>query len=144
MDNNEEEKPKISKKIFIPLVILVIFGTYFGVSVVNPSLAIGWLWDMDIKQQLISANKIGLSHDPPIKIEVDGQPQELTLVKMRFVYANNDMTEERVQRAVEIFQELFTDPDNYHEIKHEDDTTIIEFSWKPEHKETSGILMPTT
>lgn len=132
--NEERERKKSRKKIYFSLSFLVMFVVLFGMTFIDPELMIGWIWDYDIEKQLVYANNQGLEYDPDVTITLNGEVQDIKKVKMRFTYENNDSTEMRVARAMELFDNLFSDPDKQSEIIRTEQTTIVQFTWQPEPK----------
>ncbi len=135
--DSEEKSNKISNRSVIGSVI----GLAIGISVlviifVNPILIIGHIWDFDIEQQLLQANNQGLEINPDLTLTLNDEIQEIRQVKMRFAYENTynnpDEVEIRVDRAIAVFENLFSDPDKSWIKEVTDDTTTIQFIWKPE------------
>jgi len=135
--DSEEKSSKISNRSVIGSVI----GLSIGIAVlviifVNPILIIGYIWDYDIEQQLLSANSQGLILDPDLTLTLNGEEQNIKQVKMRFSYENTYNNPEevkiRVDRAIMVFENLFSDPDKQWTKEVIDDRTTIQFVWKPE------------
>ena len=102
-------------------VLLLLTFTTQGVE-----FMLGWLWDYDIEQQLISTNNEVLKS---IIAEPDKQINE---IRMRFTYENNEMSDIRVDRAITVYKETFDNPENMYQISYEDKTTVVVFIWEPQ------------
>lgn len=123
------KEKKESKRIYFAMigvfgvlgVLLLLTFTTQGVE-----FMLGWLWDYDIEQQLISTNNEVLKS---IIAEPDKQINE---IRMRFTYENNEMSDIRVDRAIAVYKEIFDSPENMYQITYEDKTTVVVFIWEPQ------------
>lgn len=115
----EKERKKSNKKIYFSLSFLIMFVALFGMTFIDPELMIGWIWDYDIKSQLEFQNR-------------DGIEKNADVVKFRLTYENNDDTDLRVERAINVYINLFDNPENtwiVEKLKNSNVTTL-EFTWK--------------
>jgi len=112
----ERERKKSNKKIYFSLSFLVMFVALFGMTFVDPELMIGWIWDWDIRNQLEKVNDMA----------IENSQEE---IKFRLTYDNKDDTEIRIERAINVYLNLFEDQNTYI-VEKTQDQTVIEFSWK--------------
>ena len=144
-----EDKGPSKKSIYIFLGIILVALTLFVLTFTDEgvNLMLGWIWDYDIEIQLLNANKLALEKPEDVVIIEDGNGIPVPLgrpdvIKMRFTYDNNEMTETRINRSVEIFHTMFPDPENVHLIEYGEETSFVEFTWKPLEPKPKGILVP--
>ena len=115
----ERKRKKSNKKIYFSLSFLIMFVALFGMTFIDPELMIGWIWDYDIKSQLEFQNR-------------DGIEKNADVVKFRLTYENNDDTDLRVERAINVYINLFDNPENTWIVEKLNDSnvTTLEFTWK--------------
>ena len=124
-NHREEDEDRTSNRgIYLCAIILSIIITIFAISIVDPVLLIGGIWDWDIQDQLLKANNNavqGLSNE-----------KESVMVYYRFIYEKNPDTEIRIARAIKVFENTFDHPDNNFEVKRFENSTLLEFTWQAE------------
>ncbi len=120
MKKFETEEQK-RKKTDIKTSVIIIIATIFIVSVVYniifPMTLIGMIWDYDIRSQLEYQNQ-------------DGIEKNADEVRFRLTYENNDETDLRVERAVNVYINLFNNPENSYIIEKTENVTLVEFTWQ--------------
>jgi len=115
----ERERKKTNKKIYFSLSFLVMFVALFGMTFVDPELMIGWIWDWDIDNQLEETNRLAVE-------------RSLDEISLRLTYDNNDSTDMRIERALNVFYEKFGFDDNHHTIEklNTENFTTVQFTWQ--------------
>jgi len=121
----EDEEHRSHRSIYLCFIILAIIVTVFAISLIDPVLLIGGIWDWDIQDQLLKANNNAL--------QGLGNEKESTMVYYRFIYEKNPDTEIRIERAIKVFEDTFDHPDNHFEVKRFENSTLLEFTWKAEN-----------
>ena len=123
----KEEKQKSNRGIIVSGILVSVFVVLAVISVLNPLMLIGIIWDHDIEKQLLGANDQQYMYNQVAEIGSEGN-WENEPVKFQLTYYNSDETQIRVQRAIDVFEKLFSDPDKTSEVIKIDDTTV----WMPE------------
>ncbi|MCP6727155.1 MAG: hypothetical protein KJI69_03965 [Patescibacteria group bacterium] len=115
-ENNEQKRKKTNTKTRIIIIIGTIIIVSLVYNIIFPTMLIGMIWDYDIRSQLEFQNR-------------DGIEKNADVVKFRLTYENNDETDMRVERAVNVYLNLFEGQNTYIVEKTENQTRI-EFTWK--------------
>lgn len=116
MSDEYEEKPKSNKGVIITGIIASIIIIIAVISLIAPVEIIGIIWDWDIETQLKNQNAKSL--------ELDRDKSYY-----RLIYDNNESTDMRIERAVKVYEKMFADPENTHDIIKTENTTLLEFIW---------------
>ncbi len=115
-ENDEQKRKKTNTKTRIIIIIGTIIIVSLVYNIIFPTMLIGMIWDYDIRSQLEFQNR-------------DGIEKNADVVKFRLTYENNDETDMRVERAVNVYLNLFEGQNTYIVEKTENQTRI-EFTWK--------------
>lgn len=115
--SEEQERKESNRRTGIVIIIATIIIVSLVYNIIFPTMLIGMIWDYDIKSQLEFQNR-------------DGIEKSADVVKFRLTYENNDETDLRIVRAVNVYNEIFDDPENTFKITKLENTTLIEFTWK--------------
>ena len=112
-ESDEQKRKKTNSKTGIIVIISTINNIIF------PMTLIGMIWDYDIKSQLEFQNR-------------DAIEKSADVVKFRLTYENNDETDLRVERAINVYINLFDNPANTWMLEKLNDSnvTTLEFTWK--------------
>jgi len=114
---SEEQKEKeFKRKTGIIIIIATIVIVSLVYNLIFPTMLIGMIWDYDIKSQLEFQNR-------------DAIEKNADMVRFRLTYDNNDETDLRVERAVNVYLNLFVGQNTYIVEKTENQTRI-EFTWQ--------------
>lgn len=124
MEHNKKRDKESHKGIYIFSVIIVILLGLFSLTFTHPVMLLAPFWDSDIEQHLTRANQNAFE----TAFEMDF-PLDETMVYYRLIYDNNSDTDVRIQRAIMVYERMFDHPDNFYEIKYEDNQTLLEFTW---------------
>ena len=116
MSEYKKEKEKSNKGIIIEGIFASVFAILAIISLVHPILLIGEIWDWDIRNQLLKVNDMA----------IENSQEE---IKFRLTYDNKDDTEIRIERAINVYLNLFEGQNTYI-VQKTQDQTVIEFSWK--------------
>ena len=121
-ESEEQKRNKSNRKTGIIIIIATIIIVSLVYNIIFPTMLIGMIWDYDIKSQLEFQNR-------------DGIEKNADVVKFRLTYENSDETEMRVERAVNVYLNLFVGQNTFIVEKLENVTTI-EFTWQTNYEKT--------
>jgi len=116
-ESDEQKRKKTSTKTRILVIISTIIIVSLTYNIIFPMTLIGMIWDYDIQSQLDYQNQ-------------DGIEKNADEVRFRLTYQNNDETDMRVERAINVFINSFGHPENHYIVEKTENTTLIEFTWK--------------
>jgi len=115
--SDEQREKEFKRRTGIVIVIATIIIVSLVYNVIFPTMLIGMIWDYDIRSQLQYQNQ-------------DGIEKNADVVKFRLTYENNDETDLRVERAINVYKELFNNPENTYQSTKFENVTTLEFSWQ--------------
>jgi len=118
-DQKEKEFKRRTRIIIVISTIIIVSLVY---NIIFPTMLIGMIWDYDIRSQLEFQNR-------------DGIDKSADVVKFRLTYENNDETDLRVERAINVYKEVF-DANSTFKITKLENTTLLEFTWKTYYEES--------
>jgi flagellar basal body-associated protein FliL len=117
--SDEQKEKEFKRRTGIVIVIATIIIVSLVYNVIFPMMLIGMIWDYDIRSQLQYQNQ-------------DGVEKNADVVKFRLTYENNDETDLRVERAINVYINLF-DPESQWIVEKTENTTLLEFSWNTDY-----------
>lgn len=115
----DQERKESRRKTGIVIIIATIIIVSLVYNIIFPETLIGIIWDYDIRSQLEFQNQ-------------DAIEKNADVVRFRLTYENNDETDLRVERAINVYINLFENPENtwvLEKLKNSNVTTL-EFTWK--------------
>lgn len=116
-NEREEDRRRSNKSLIVVGVMLSISAVLLIISFIDPVLLIGFIWDWDIQNQISDANDRAVKNN-----------QET--VSFRITYDNNDSTEIRIERAIQVFNEFFSENEKSSEVVRNEDTTQLILRWQ--------------
>ena len=120
---SEEQKEKeFKKRTGIIIIIATIIIVSLVYNVIFPTMLIGMIWDYDIKSQLEFQNR-------------DAIEKNADVVRFRLTYENNDETDLRVERAINVYINHFENPENTWILEklNNANVTTLEFTWQTDY-----------
>ena len=125
INGNKKKKDKESHKgLYIFFSVIFILLILLSLTFTHPVMMLAPFWDHDVREQLLEMNRRG------IEIALLNQDiPENTQMYFRLIYENNDDTDIRIQRAIDVYYELFTHSNNSHEVVYLENQTLLEFTW---------------
>lgn len=130
----EEIKPRSSTPLKITLGVLSFVVVLTILSFTNPEILIGWYIDDDIREQLLTTHNMRV--EQILNDVSDGNSTlDNQIINVRFLFDDDQITDIRVSRAIDVFNEVFQDHIHDHKVYEGEDGKILELTWRVDKKD---------